>query len=114
MTLLQESDESTIIILNPSKDSIKMLDFTKISKDDIPSVDGIETMAIPASLSLTVQNDQSSLGDELKHVNILRCHWDSTDPRLLLVEFEKELRLKRTTSGRRLSKQVRTQCNSDN
>lgn len=92
------------------KDYMKLLDFAKISTIlmDVSQgggapqggEGGLEFMTIPSSVTASVQEEQLSLADQLKDAGILRCHWDSGDPRLFLVEFERRVRLKRTDSRR--------------
>ena len=57
-------------------------------------------MTIPASVSATIKEEQFSLAHHLNHCNILRCHWDTVDHRLLLIEVERGMKLKRTNSRR--------------
>ena len=55
-------------------------------------------MTIPASVSATIKEEQFSLAHQLNHCNIMRCHWDNVDHRLILIEVEREIKLKRTNS----------------
>ncbi|XP_019862804.1 PREDICTED: uncharacterized protein LOC109591524, partial [Amphimedon queenslandica] len=81
----KSSSNSVLLIMNHEKDIVKVLDFTVERRQEIDESNG-DCSLLPESLPDNIKRDQLKLLSELTGCNVLKFHWDSIDPRLLLIE----------------------------
>ena len=92
--------------MDTDKESIRILDYSVFHKE-ITSEDPKSQSVLlpPPDISLNIHKEQDMMACQLEGAHILKSFWDTSDPRLLLVEFQRENRLKKAESKRH-SKQV--------
>uniref|UniRef100_A0A1X7VEQ4 Uncharacterized protein n=1 Tax=Amphimedon queenslandica TaxID=400682 RepID=A0A1X7VEQ4_AMPQE len=82
--------------MNHEKDIVKVLDFTIERRQEIDETNS-DCSLLPESLPDNIKRDQLKLLSELTECNVLKFHWDSIDPRLLLIEVGRVTRKQKQT-----------------